>query len=182
MNSNDLPALALSCGANGAVLLPRAALVTSPMFRDICKSNGCGQYGRCWVCPPEIGEIDELIVSLDRYKTVLWYQSIAPIEDSFDIEGMFLAGSAHAQLSQRISDALLNKGVSGFLHLGCGGCHLCERCAKADNLPCRFPKKAISSLEGYGIDVYNTTKNTPLAYINGQNTVTYFGAVLFAEE
>jgi len=37
-------------------------------------------------------------------------------------------------------------------------------------------------LEGYGVDVYSTTKDTPLAYINGENTVTYFGAVFFAEE
>ena len=37
------------------------------------------------------------------------------------------------------------------------------------------------SLEGYGVDVYNTTKDTPLKYINGQNTVTYFGMILFSE-
>ena len=34
-------------------------------------------------------------------------------------------------------------------------------------------------MEGYGIDVYNTCKPTALKYINGQNTVTYFGIVLF---
>ena len=37
-------------------------------------------------------------------------------------------------------------------------------------------------MEAYGIDVYNTTKNTELKYINGQDTVTYFGMVLFEEE
>ena len=42
-----------------------------------------------------------------------------------------------------------------------------------------MPEKAMSSLEGYCVDVYNTTKDTPLKYINGQNTVTYFGAILF---
>ena len=36
-------------------------------------------------------------------------------------------------------------------------------------------------LEGYGIDVFNTTKDTPLKYINGENTVTYFGIVLLTE-
>ena len=179
MTNNERLKLALSCGAAKAVMLRRDQLITSPMFRDICKSNGCGKYGRCWVCPPEIGEIGSLIDSLNRYGDVLWYQSIADIEDSFDIEGMLDAGHAHAQLSQRISEALKERGCSGFLHLSCGGCSLCERCAKADNLPCRHPDKALSSLEGYGVDVYNTTKGTPLSYINGQNTVTYFSAILF---
>lgn len=182
MNSNGMIELALSCGAAKATLFDRTRLVTSPMFRDICKSNGCGKYNRCWTCPPETGEIGALIASLDAYKTVLWYQSIAPIEDSFDIEGMFEAGRAHAQLSQRIGDMLKAQGFDGFLHLSCGGCHLCEACTKPEGLPCRYPDRTLPSLEGYGIDVYNTTRDTSLSYINGQNTVTYFGAVLFAEE
>ena len=182
MNSSDLISLALKCGAAKAVLMDHAQLVISPVFREICRSNSCGQYGRCWVCPPEIGEIDVLIQRLAPYKTILWYQSISKIEDSFDIEGMLDAGRAHAQLSQRINSALTNSSFSGFLHLSCGGCHLCERCAKQDQLPCRHPDRALSSLEGYGIDVYRTTKETPLSYINGKNTVTYFGAVFFAEE
>ena len=181
MTGNELVSLALDCGASKAVMLAQSQLVTSPMFRDICRSNGCGKYGRCWVCPPEIGEIDALIASLDAYKRVLWYQTISPIEDSFDIEGMFEAGHAHAQLSQRISEALKARGCTDLLHLSCGGCHLCEICTKPQGLPCRHPDRALPSLEGYGVDVYNTTKNTPLAYINGQNTVTYFGAVLFRE-
>ena len=32
------------------------------------------------------------------------------------------------------------------------------------------------------MDVYNTTRSTELKYINGQNTVTYFGMVLFRDE
>ena len=182
MNSSDLIALALECGAAKATMLKPAQLVTSPVFRDICKSNGCGNYRRCWVCPPEIGEIDSLIKSLGAYKNILWYQSITPIEDSFDIEGMLEAGHVHAQLSQRLDAALKRRNLTGFLHLSCGGCHLCERCTKLDHLPCRHPDKALSSLEGYGIDVYSTTKDTPLSYINGENTVTYFGAVFFSEE
>ena len=182
MSSSNLLSLALECGAAKAILLRREQIVTSPVFREICQSNSCGQYGRCWVCPPEVGEIHALIESFEAYTTVLWYQSIASIEDSFDIEGMFDAGREHAQLSQRISAALSSAGFSGFLHLSCGGCHLCDRCAKQDQQPCRHPDKALGSLEGYGVDVYSTTKDTPLPYINGANTVTYFGAVFFLEE
>ena len=45
-----------------------------------------------------------------------------------------------------------------------------------------MPEKALSSLEAYGIDVYQTTKDTDLKYINGADTVTYFGIVLFQED
>ena len=36
-------------------------------------------------------------------------------------------------------------------------------------------------MEGYCIDVYRTAKGTDLKYINGENTVTYFGIMLFKE-
>ena len=67
------------------------------------------------------------------------------------------------------------------MHLSCGGCHLCERCVKPSGEPCRKPDQALPSLEGYGVDVYQTVRNTTLRYINGTNTVTYFGMILFEE-
>ena len=115
---------------------------------------------------------------IQQYRYGLLYQSIAEIEDSFDIEGMHEAGCRHAWLSQRI-EAFLMPILEKHLHLTCGGCRLCERCAKLDGLPCRKPEQALTSMEGYGIDVYKTCKPTELKYINGQNTVTYFGIVLF---
>jgi hypothetical protein len=42
-----------------------------------------------------------------------------------------------------------------------------------------MPQKALSSLEAYGVDVYQTTQNTGLKYVNGPDTVTFFGMILF---
>ena len=103
------------------------------------------------------------------------------MEDSFDIEGMLKAGAHHASLSQRLQRACTDVLKENFLHLTCGGCHLCEQCAKMSDEPCRQPEKALPSLEGYGVDVYQTVRNTNLRYINGANTVTYFGMILFKE-
>ena len=94
---------------------------------------------------------------------------------------MLKAGAHHASLSQRLQRACTDVLKENFLHLTCGGCHLCETCAKLEDQPCRHPGKPLLSLEGCGVDVYNTTKNTELKYINGQNTVTYFGMILFTE-
>jgi len=181
MNDQKLIEAALEAGAAKAVVINGADIVLSSAFRDICKSNQCGGYGRCWMCPPDIGPIDILMEQVRAYPRGLWYQSIAKIEDSFDIEGMFDAGRKHAHTSVCIEEKLRPLKLTDYLHLSCGGCHICEVCAKKTDEPCRFPDKALSSVEGYGVDVYNTTKDTPLKYINGQDTVTYFGMVLFEE-
>lgn len=170
--------IALDCGARGAQYLPGSAIVTDPVFRRICEGNACGKFGRCYMCPPDIGPVEDLMAQVKKYSHAVLYQSIGTIEDSFDFEGMMEVGHAHCMLSQRIRQALTDK-LPGHLHLTGGGCHLCERCAKQDDIPCRFPDMALSSLEGYGIDVYRTSKATGLKYINGENTVTYFGIVLF---
>ena len=135
-------------------------------------------YGRCWMCPPDIGIVEPLMEKVRSYKHGLLYQTISEIEDSFDFEGMQEAGQRHVIVSQRL-EAFLMLELKDHLHLSCGGCRLCERCAKLDGLPCREPERAMPSMEGYGIDVYSTCKPTELKYINGANTVTYFGIVLY---
>lgn len=172
--------IALDCGAKGAQYLPGSAVITDPVFRKICKSNACGKFGRCYMCPPDIGPLDALIEQIRQFPHAVLYQSVGTIEDSFDFEGMMEVGRAHCMLSQRIRERLEGK-LPGHLHLTGGGCHLCERCAKLDEAPCRYPDAALSSLEGYGIDVYRTSLATDLKYINGENSVTYFGIILFSD-
>ena len=179
MLPEKLISAALEAGAHKAVMLDGDSVVLSPMFRDICRSNQCGKYGKCWVCPPELPDAETVIAKVKSYRSVLWYQTVSQIEDSFDIEGMMEAGENHVRLSQRLQTSVRPLLPDNFLHLTCGGCRLCQSCAKAEGKPCRMPDKALPSLEGYCVDVYNTTKDTPLKYINGQNTVTYFGAILF---
>ena len=172
---------ALDAGAYKAIMLPAEKIVLSPEFRDICQKNQCGKYGKCWVCPPEIGEIQTLISRVKAYPQGLLYQTIGALEDSFDIEGMMAAGKRHALVSRDLQAILPGLLKKPFLHLGCGGCHLCPVCAKQTGEPCRYPESALPAMEGYGIDVYNTVRTSDMNYINGTNTVTYFGLVLFSE-
>lgn len=133
------------------------------------------------MCPPEIGEISSLIAQACSYPQGLLYQTVGTLEDSFDIEGMFASGAEHACVSQRLqkeADLLI---TNPFLHLSCGGCHLCPVCAKKTGDPCRHPRQALPPLEGYGVDVYRTAAAAGLPYIHGPNTVTYFGMILFSE-
>ena len=182
MKDEQLLRLALDNGAAKAAVIPQSAVVLSASFFDICKANQCGNFGKCWMCPPDVGPIEELMARVRAYPRGLLYQTIAPLEDSFDIEGMAAAGKAHAKVSQNIETAARAAGLADHFHLSAGGCRLCPRCAKVDDLPCRHPDRALPPMEGAGIDVYRTTKSTDLKYINGPNTVTYFGLLLLGAE
>lgn len=176
-----LVALAVEEGAAKAQVIAQEKIVLSDEFYDICKSNACGQFGRCHMCPPDVGDIHTLMARVSDYPKALIYQTISPLEDSYDWEGMQAASKNHAMLSQRFRARLDPMLKSGNLHLSCGGCGLCDECTKVDGLPCRFPEDAMASMESYGVDVYKTTKDTNLKYINGPNTVTFFGLALFKE-
>lgn len=181
MERKPLVQAALDCGAAKAALISGGQVVCNESFRDICRANQCGLYGKCWVCPPEIGEIQTRISQVKAYPKGLLYQTIGTLEDSFDIQGMMAAGQHHALVSRDLQAMLPGLLHEPFLHLGCGGCHLCPVCAKQTGKPCRHPESALPSMEGCGIDVYNTVRTTDMHYINGTNTVTYFGLVLFSE-
>ena len=169
---------ALECGAYNACIIPTSAIVMNAEFRKICEANQCGLFGRCWVCPPACGSVETLMRKVRSCDFGLLYQTVNSLEDSFDIEGMRAAKEEFTRLNLR-----LRKRIPGAkLRLGAGGCTLCESCAKPLGKPCRHPELAMIPMEGCGIDVYNTTKATPLKYINGQNTVTYFALMLFSED
>lgn len=176
---NHLIQTALSCGAYKAQIICGENIVLNSDFRVACQGNQCGLYGRCWMCPPDIGEIQDLMNQVRRWPKALLYQNVYTLEDSFDIEGMTAGAKNHAGVSQKIHARLKEILGPSFLHLTCGGCRLCDVCTKTDGLPCRHPDQALPSLEGYGVDVYGTCKNTLLKYINGSDTVTYFGMALF---
>ena len=172
----QLVQMAIKNGACKAAVIEVKKVPFSTEFRAACEANACGVYGRCWMCPPDIGPIDQLIAKASGYQQVLVYQTVSDLEDSFDFEGMQEAGNRHNKLSMALQERLAGEEV---LHLGAGGCRVCERCAKLDNEPCRAPDKALSSLEAYGINVSRLAPAAGMNYINGQNTVTYFGAVFF---
>jgi len=147
-------------------------------FRALCEKNSCGFYGACWTCPPDAGTIDALIQKVRSFQRVLVFLTVSALEDSFDIEGMHEASLRHNELVSQVQSAAKAQGMDCFL-LGAGACGVCLTCTKRENLPCRFPDRAITSLEACGVDVSHLARLAGLKYINGANTVTYFGALLY---
>ena len=171
---------AIELGAYKANVIETKEIVLDGAFRDICATNACGMYGSCYMCPPDAGDIDELMAEVANYDHALVYQTVTELEDSFDFEGMMDSKKQSYLLADSLRKVFADMDISKALHLGAGGCGVCDVCAKKTGGPCRFPQKAMSSLEAYGINVSELAKAADMKYINGQNTVTYFGAILFS--
>ena len=174
---DNLVKLALEQGADNAAAIPVSKVETDAGFRSLCRQNTCGKYGKCWTCPPDAGDIETLMETIRTFDYAVVYQTIGMLEDSYDIEGMEAAAGKHNALIRKIVEAVSEDTFVRILHLGAGGCHICPVCARVDNHPCRFPHLAISSLEAYGINVSRLAAACGMKYINGQNTVTYFGGI-----
>lgn len=171
--------IALELGAYKAAVIDVKDISLDRSFRDMCTSNACGMYGRCYVCPPDVGNIEELMSEVKKYDYAFVYQTVTVLEDSYDFEGMIQAKKLTYPIAQKLRVIFNDLGIPA-LHLGAGGCGICETCAKQTKEPCRFPELALPSLEAYGINVSHLALASDMMYINGQNTVTYFGATLFS--
>lgn len=70
--------LALSCGASNAAGIPAERIVLDAVFRDICQSNACGNYGKCYMCPPDVGDIHSMMEKVQTFHSAVLYQTIHP--------------------------------------------------------------------------------------------------------
>ena len=175
----QIVARAEKLGTYKANVIPVSQIPLDRAFRDMCATNACGVYGKCHMCPPDVGDIDALMGEVKNYQHAFVYQTVTALEDSFDFEGMIEAKKQMYKIAQEFRGIFAELGIQNALHLGAGGCGVCETCAKRTNEPCRFPHLAMPSLEAYGVNVSGLASAAGMKYINGQDTVTYFGAVLF---
>ncbi len=175
MTESELIGKCIEFGAFNAGCIDVADITFDPELRRACEVNYCGNYGKNHACPPGIGAASELIDRAKKYKRILVFQTVTPLEDSYDFEGMMAAKIKHSEIADRV-DALFD---IPHLQLTAGGCSVCERCAGYDGEPCRYPDRATASLEAYCINVSKLAGKCGMKYINGQDTVTYFAGFLY---
>lgn len=157
-------------------IIPMSEVKFYPELRALCESNVCGGFGGNYTCPPYIGRVEDLIATMQKYHTLILFRHVYELEDSFDIEGMEEGSRHFRELSQQVLTLTKAEEPDGFV-LSAGGCRLCETCGIKDGTPCRFPDRALSSLEAHGLQVSELAKTAGVPYISGPNTVTYFGGV-----
>lgn len=174
----DLVNMALENGATKAALLAACEIPFNAELRAYCEANACGTYGKNYGCPPYAGTPEEVMARAKEYENALVFQTVSELEDSFDFEGMMEAGARHKALTAELYEKVRAMQVK-CLPLSAGACSVCEKCACLEHAPCRFPDRAISSLEAYCVNVSLLAGKCGMRYTNGENTVTYFSAILF---
>lgn len=140
---------------------------------NACKANYCGNYNKCWTCPPNVGSLEELKLKYQSYRHAFVFTTKHAVEDSFDLDGMLAARAKHDAVENVIREVL----PLGCEVLGAEGCLICEKCAFP--APCRFPERARRAVEACGIDVVALSRTAQIDYYNGENTVTYFSLIFW---
>ncbi|SHJ52311.1 DUF2284 domain-containing protein [Parasporobacterium paucivorans] len=158
-------------------LIKPSAISYRQEIRDICKGNLCRKYGTTWACPPAVGTIDECRERCMHYNTMLVFTGKFMMEDSFDYEGMVQSMADFKKLARDLESAV-KPCLKDYLILSNEGCDICKTCTYPF-ASCRFPEQLHHSVEGYGILVSELAKQAGINYYNGENSVTYFGALLF---
>ena len=69
MNFKDLKQLCLSHGFTNVVPLACDTIELKPEVRQMCASDSCHKYNKCWSCPPDCGTLEECEQRVRRYKT-----------------------------------------------------------------------------------------------------------------
>lgn len=148
-----------------------------PSVREMCAADRCGCYGRNWACPPGCGSLNHISERLLRYHSGLLVQTTGALRDDFDIETMdAISGTHRVHFLNLARQARLL--APDCLPLSAGPCLVCRKCTYP-NRSCRFPTKAISSMEAYGLLVSDICIRSGLQYNYGPKTLTYTSCILF---
>lgn len=177
MTFEELSALAIEAGFEHFAPLDPETIELKQEVRDMCATNTCGRYGKCWSCPPDCGSLEDCREQLSRCTGGILVQSVGDVEDGFDFEAMMEIEAEHkARFTQMY--AALRKTVVNILALGAGCCTQCQTCTCPDS-PCRFPEKRISSMEAFGILVLEVCQKNDLTYYYGSDKMAYTSCFLW---
>ena len=167
---------AMEIGFDQAVALNVSALRATEMVRNMCAADKCHAYGKNWTCPPLCGSLEECQAQMNSYNHGILVQTVGVMKKTIDSRAMAETEKRHLQQFHRLAD-LVRQIHPDALCLGSGGCRICGKCAWPE--PCRYPERATSSMEGYGLFVTQVCRDNGLAYHHGEKTITYTACILF---
>ena len=168
--------LALELGFSQAAELDIATLIPKPEVRAMCAADTCRAYGKNWTCPPHCGTLEECDSQIRRCSRGILLQTVGQTEKPIDTRAYRRTEMQHLAQFHRLCEQV-RKSHPEALCLGSGGCRICDRCAFPE--PCRFPEKACSSMEGYGLFVTQVCRDNGLKYHYGEKTITYTACILW---
>ena len=177
MDFETLKALALDAGFTGAWAFDPRGLRFLPQVREMCRADRCSSYGKNWTCPPACGSLEEAAAQAAGYTRGILLQTMARLEDEFDLEGMEAAGARHKESFDRFCGRVKALGLAG-MPMGMGACTRCKVCTYP-SAPCRFPEKAVPSMEARGLQVSDVCRLAGAPYYYGPAALAYSSCFLY---
>lgn len=172
-----LRSLALSLGADEAVVLPVSEILLDPRVRYKCMVPKCYMSGACSHCPPLGWSLDEIREILSRHDQAVFFQvrvpsrviaakGIAAWINSGDLDstGRVLSLGAHYLLVFSIVKLLQKKtrdmGFASAMGFAAGNCkdalcHFQPLCGEIQGTGCRHLDLSSPSMESCGMDVFS---------------------------
>ena len=172
----DWITVAKEIGFDEAVPIIPHRLETREDVRDMCAADKCGAYGKNWTCPPVCGTLEECRMKIHSYQRGILVQSVGHMQKTIDSKCYWETEQRHLRNFDVLAEKM-RKIYPNALCLGAGGCRVCKQCAYPE--PCRFPEKAMSSMEGYGLFVTRVCRDACVPYHYGERTITYSACILF---
>lgn len=163
-------------GFDTAVPLDPGILTAREDVRAMCAADKCGAYGKNWTCPPACGTVEECQNRMRQYRRGILLQSVGHMTKTIDSKCYRETERRHLQNFHAFAEEI-RKEYPGALCLGAGGCRICKQCAYPE--PCRFPEKAMSGMEGYGLFVTQVCRDNGVQYYYGPKTIAYSACALF---
>lgn len=115
----------------------------------------CKRFGVKTKCPPSIPDINYYKTLLPSYdKGIIIYKEFPVDVLNWKASGKKSSLILHRYLL-KYRNLLTRNGKVLNIALTAGSCKLCEKCA----IPCHFPNKSLSAIEGTGINVIKLMKN-----------------------
>ena len=168
--------IARECGFDEVNPMDPATLQTEPWVRDTCAEDKCHAYNHSWTCPPACGTLEECAEAMKGYEHGLLMQCVGHQKGRIDT-------ACYMETGERLKNALIafaekiREEHPDALILGAGACTVCSECAYPE--PCRFPEKALSSMESYGLFVTRVCKDNGVTYYYGPGTIAYTACALY---
>lgn len=162
-------------GFDTAAVIDPQTLVAREDVRAMCAENKCGAYHKNWTCPPEVGALEECQQKMRKYQYGILLQSIGHMSKTVDAKCYRDTERRHLESFYAFVEEIREE-YPEALCLGAGGCRICRECAYPE--PCRFPERAVSSMEGYGLFVTQVCRDAGVPYYYGEKTIAYTACIL----
>lgn len=163
-------------GFDTVAVFDPAILVARQDIRDMCNADKCMIFGKNWGCPPHCGTVAECQQKMHGYKNAILLQTTGHMTKAVDSKCYRETEQRHLKNFYALAE-LAQEAYPDALCLGAGGCRICKKCAWPE--PCRFPEKAVSSMEGYGLFVTQVCRDVGVPYHYGERTITYSACILY---